>query len=84
MAKKEVKPVEELKYEEAFQELRDLVEKLESNDQQLEEGLQLFERGQLLVDRCTQLLEDAELKIKEISTKASGDFVESDFTVGDE
>jgi len=84
MVKKVIKPVEELKYEEAFQELRALVEKLESNDQQLEEGLQLFERGQLLVDRCTQLLEDAELKIKEISTKASGDFVERDFTVEDE
>jgi exodeoxyribonuclease VII small subunit len=81
MVKKVIKPVEELNYEDAFQELRALVEKLESNDQQLEEGLQLFERGQLLVDRCTQLLEEAELKIKEISTKASGDFVERDFNI---
>jgi len=81
MAKKEVKPVEKLKYEEAFQELRDLVEKLESNDLQLEQGLELYERGQLLVDHCTQLLADAELKIREISTKASGNFVERDLYI---
>lgn len=84
MVKKMNKPVEELKYEEAFQELRVLVEKLETNDQQLDEGLQLFERGQLLVDRCTQLLEEAELKIKEIATKSSGDFVERDYQLEDE
>ena len=84
MAKKEVKPVEELKYEEAFQELRDLVEKLESNDLQLEQGLELYERGQLLVDRCTQLLEEAELKITEISTKASGNFVERSLHIEEE
>ena len=84
MAKKTDKPVEELKYEEAFQELRALVEKLETNDQQLDEGLQLFERGQMLVDRCTQLLGEAELKIKEIATKSSGDFVERDYQLEDE
>ena len=84
MAKKTDKPVEELKYEEAFQELRALVEKLETNDQQLDEGLQLFDRGHLLVDRCTQLLGEAELKIKEIATKSSGDFVERDYQLEDE
>ena len=84
MVKKTIKPVEELNYEEAFQELGALVEKLETDDQQLEEGLQLFDRGQLLVDRCTQLLEDAELKIKEISTKNSGDFVERGFSIDEE
>jgi exodeoxyribonuclease VII small subunit len=81
MAKKEIKPIEKMKYEEAFQELQDLVERLESNELQLEEGLELFERGQLLVDRCTQLLVEADLKIKQISTKASGEFIETDLTI---
>jgi len=84
MAKTGEKSVEDLKYEEAFQELKDLVQKLESDDLKLEEGLQLYERGQLLVERCTQLLAEAELKIKEISTKASGEFVERDLHIEDE
>jgi exodeoxyribonuclease VII small subunit len=84
MAKTGEKSVEDLNYEKAFQELKDLVQKLESDDLKLEEGLQLYERGQLLVERCTQLLTEAELKIKEISTKASGEFVERDFHIEDE
>jgi len=84
MAKTGEKSVEDLNYEKAFQELKDLVQKLESDDLKLEEGLQLYERGQLLVERCTQLLTEAELKIKEISTKVSGEFVERDFHIEDE
>jgi len=84
MAKTGEKSVEDLKYEEAFQELKELVQKLESDDLKLEEGLKLYERGQLLVERCTQLLTEAELKIKEISTKASGEFVERDLHIEDE
>jgi exodeoxyribonuclease VII small subunit len=60
MAKTGEKSVEDLNYEKAFQELKDLVQKLESDDLKLEEGLQLYERGQLLVERCTQLLTEDE------------------------
>jgi exodeoxyribonuclease VII small subunit len=84
MAKNKDKPVEDLNYEEAFQELGDLVTKLDSDELKLEEGLELFERGQLLVEHCSKLLENAELKIKEISTKSSGDFVERNFDLEEE
>jgi exodeoxyribonuclease VII small subunit len=84
MANSEEKSVGELNYEEAFLELGDLVLKLESDDLKLEEGLELFERGQLLVEHCSKLLEDAELKIKEITNKSSGNFVERDFELEDE
>ena len=71
-------------YEEAFQELKDLVERLESQDLQLEEGLALFERGQSLAKRCEQLLEEAEIKIKQITVSDSGKVVETELEVPEE
>ena len=78
MAKGKDKQAEEMTYEEAYQELKDLVERLESHDLQLEEGLALFERGQSLAKRCEQLLEEAELKIKQITVSDSGEVIETE------
>jgi exodeoxyribonuclease VII small subunit len=62
--KEMVKNENEFTYEEAFSELTELVERLESNQHTLAETLQLFERGQLLTQHCAEILEKAELKIK--------------------
>ena len=59
--------VEELNYEQAFEEMRGIVSDLEEGEHSLEQSVKLFERGQALAVRCTQLLKDAELKVKEIS-----------------
>lgn len=64
---KEIKPIGKLTYEEAFQELEAIVLALESGEQPLDEALALFERGQGLIKRCTQLLEAAELKMSKLS-----------------
>jgi exodeoxyribonuclease VII small subunit len=63
------KPVEELTYEEALAELEGIVAALEGDASQnpLEESLRLFERGQALVARCGELLEAAELKVKQLA-----------------
>ncbi len=60
-------PVEELSYEQAFAELESIVEKLESNQQSLEEALEMFERGRSLALHCTELLDKAELRIQQLS-----------------
>jgi len=60
------KPPDEMSFEEAFEELSTLVGKLESGDLELEESLGLFERGQALADRCSQLLEEAELSLRQL------------------
>lgn len=65
-AKKE-RPVEELNYEEALAELEEIVSALEAEQNQLEESLKLFERGQALAARCGELLEAAELKVKQVA-----------------
>jgi exodeoxyribonuclease VII small subunit len=71
------KQIGEMTYEEAFQELKDLVGKLESDEFPLEQGLALFERGQALAARCSQLLEEAELKLKQL-VPDDGGYVEED------
>ncbi|MGH9424747.1 MAG: exodeoxyribonuclease VII small subunit [Terriglobia bacterium] len=61
------KPVEELTYEEALAELEEIVSGLEGEQNQLEESIKLFERGQALAERCSVLLEAAELKVKKVA-----------------
>ncbi len=61
-----LKPPDEMRFEEAFAELATLVGKLESGDLELEDSLGLFERGQALADRCSQLLEEAELSLRQL------------------
>lgn len=61
------KPVSELSYEQAFNELESIVASLESEQQTLEETMRLFERGQLLAQFCGALLDNAELRIKELT-----------------
>jgi len=66
MAKTEQKPVEQLEYEEAFAELESVVAALESGEQTLDASISLYERGQALAKRCGELLEKAELKVREL------------------
>lgn len=63
---KKEKFVEELSYEEALAELEGIVELLEGEQSQLEDAIKLFERGQSLAARCSELLEAAELKVKQV------------------
>jgi exodeoxyribonuclease VII small subunit len=65
-SKKTEKPVEDLTYEEALAELEEIVSALEGEQNQLEESIKLFERGQLLAAHCGVLLEAAELKVKQV------------------
>ena len=59
--------IENLSFEDAFQELERSVKSLEDEDHNLENSLLLYERGQILAKRCADLLEQAELKVKQIS-----------------
>ena len=66
-SKKTEIPVEELSYEEALAELEEIVAALEGEPNRLEEAIKLFERGQALASRCGELLEAAELKVKQVA-----------------
>jgi len=66
-SKKAEKPVLELTYEEALAELEEIVAALEEEQNQLDDAIKLFERGQALAARCSVLLEAAELKVKQVA-----------------
>jgi exodeoxyribonuclease VII small subunit len=57
----------DLTFEQSFAELEEAVRKLEAGGLALEESLALFERGQALAAHCNQQLDQAELKIQQLS-----------------
>ncbi len=68
------KPVEELTYEQAFAELETVVSELEADKGSLDDVMALFERGQELARYCTRLLDQADLKIQQLSGDTVTDF----------
>ncbi len=67
-------PVDSLTYEQALVELEALVAALEGEQQTLNEALNLYERGQALAQRCLELLDQAELKIQQLTPSGLSDF----------
>jgi len=59
--------IENLTFEQAFAELEETVRKLEAGGLALEESLAVFERGQALAAHCNAQLEQAELKVRQLS-----------------
>ncbi len=59
--------VNDLSYEEALAELEAIVASLESGKLQLDETMTLYERGQELTRHCVELLDKAELRVKQLS-----------------
>lgn len=58
--------------------LDELVKKMESDELPLEEALSTFKQGVELVKKCTETLDKAELKVKEILEEEPGIFDEAD------
>ena len=63
-----------LTFEEALEELEETVAQLEMGDLTLEESLRLFERGQKLTDHCNEILENASLRVEQLTS--DGEIVE--------
>ena len=78
MAKARPKDHDDQTYEQAFGELQEVVTRLESGDLDLEESMSLFERGQVLANRCTMLLEQAELRLRQLVPDEGAGYVEED------
>lgn len=67
-------PLDQLTYEQALAELEEIVTVLEAEERPLDTALALFERGQALARYCASLLDQAELKIQQISGDDLQDF----------
>jgi len=66
MAKSEPQ-LADMTYEQAFKELEGIIESLETEQKPLEESLKIYERGQLLLQYCTALLDQADLRIRQVN-----------------
>ena len=63
----------ELPFEEALKKLEGIVESIESDELSLEALLARFEEGTRLAKICQSKLTEAELKIQQLETNASGE-----------
>ncbi len=67
-----MKKKENLKFEEAIQELEEIAEKLEKGQISLEESILAYERGIELKNICIHRLQEAESKIEILSKSQDG------------
>ena len=56
--------IAELSYEDSYEQLQAVLERLEAADLPLDDSLELYESGMKLAARCGQLLEEAELRVR--------------------
>lgn len=64
--------IAELSFDDALAELQKVVSELEAGGLPLERSIALYERGVALHERCSRLLTDAELRIKQLVSRAGG------------
>ena len=67
------KPSGEINFEQAIQELDEIVSNMENNDLKLDSLVGNYQKGIRLLSICRKKLDDAELKIKEATTDISSD-----------
>ena len=60
-------------FEALFKDLENIVEKMDIGEVDLEESLELFEKGMSLVNDGKKKLEEAELKIKNLTKNSESD-----------
>jgi exodeoxyribonuclease VII small subunit len=61
-----------MSFETALKELEQIVTRLERGDVELEQSIDIYERGEALRAHCDQLLKRAEAKVEKITLGAQG------------
>ena len=59
-------------FETAYKRLDEIVNRMEKESLNLEEALKAFEDGKKTVEQCRKMLEEAELKLKDLREAGSG------------
>jgi exodeoxyribonuclease VII small subunit len=65
-------PVAELTFEKALEELESIVQRLEQGKVDLEESINIYERGEALKGHCERLLKEAEGRVERIRLGGNG------------
>ncbi len=74
-----LKEIEKLSFEEAMQELEQIVRQLESGQSDLDKSIQSYERGMALKQYCENKLKEAQAKIEKITMTPDGDIKKEAF-----
>jgi exodeoxyribonuclease VII small subunit len=78
MALPDLDPIDHMTYEQAFAELEKIVSALESDQRPLADATDLFERGQRLSAYCARLLDQAALKVSQLSGESMTELAHED------
>ena len=73
MGKKKTQKDQMPEYEQAVEQIEQIVEGIESGDIALEESLAQYERGMQLIAHCRTVLDRAAGKIEQLSVQADGE-----------
>lgn len=73
--------VESLNYEDAYSRLEEVVRALEEEDLTVEQAVELYEAGMQLVKHCNARLDQAELRVRQITPDADGEYSFASLTV---
>ena len=65
-------PVAELSFENALKELESIVQQLEQGKVDLEQSINIYERGEALKSHCERLLKEAEGRVEKIRLGGNG------------
>ena len=76
MSKKNEEKIESLSFEQAYNQLEEMVQQLEAGNLPLAEAVSLYQRGMALAKQCGLQLDNAELSIKRLTP--TGDLVDFD------
>jgi len=80
MKKSNISPdITKLSFEEALDQLEDIVSKLEDGSINLEESIQEYTRGVHLKNHCETKLKEATLKVEQITIDKDGKFSTKEF-----
>ena len=80
MKKSNISPdIAKLSFEEALDQLEDIVSKLEDGSINLEESIQEYTRGVHLKNHCETKLKEATLKVEQITIDKDGKFSTKEF-----
>lgn len=71
-------PKKSATFEESMVRLEQIVRTMEQGNATLEDSLKLFNEGTKLVERCTEMLDAAQLQIQKVMTAADGSPVMED------
>ena len=73
-------PLEKMTFEDAMNELENLVDSLDKGDVSLDEAIAAYDRGSQLKDHCQKKLNEAKMKVETIQSSGESNVIPNKLT----